>query len=83
LNILLIEENRKKTDLIGYFPYLAGVLAYAYEYRNQKGKIGSPYIYLRCFGALGISYMISRYLISTLDQSLMDEKVKVRSLRDL
>ena len=41
-------------DKIAYFPYVAGVLAFAYEYRNQNGKIKKPLIFLWCTAAFGI-----------------------------
>ena len=70
-----------KDDRNQYFPFIAGILSFANEFKNQRGKIKGNYLYARCIGAFGIGFIITKLIIKTLDEVFDIEKSNIKSLK--
>ncbi len=79
-NIIL---NDTKVDNSQYFPYIAGILSFANEYKNQINKIKGTMLYARCFAAFGIGFFLTKFIIKTLDEVIYVDKPNIKSLKQL
>ena len=75
--------NDIKVDNYQYFPYIAGILSFANEYRNQSSKIKGNILYARCFAAFGIGFFLTKIITKILDEALYVEKPNIKSLKQL
>jgi len=78
-----ITLNNTNVDNFQYFPYIAGILSFANEYKNQYLKIKGTILYARCFAAFGIGFFITKFIIKTLDEVIYIEKPNIKSLKQL